>query len=91
MPGDADRRPGAPTPPRLFGEPGLLEAKLVEEARELGDAVTADDVVHEAADLMFFALAAAVRAGVSLHDIETELDRRALALTRRPGDAKPGT
>ena len=83
--------PGGSYSARLFGEPGLLEAKLVEEARELGDAVTADDVVHEAADLMFFALAAAVRAGVSLHDIETELDRRALALTRRPGDAKPGT
>ena len=53
--------------------------------------MTAGDVAHEAADLMFFALAAAVRAGVSLHDIETELDRRALALARRPGDAKRKT
>ncbi len=90
----AGRRQSAPEgsySARLFSEAGLLEAKLVEEARELGDAVTAGDVAHEAADLMFFALAAAVRAGVSLHDIETELDRRALALTRRPGDAKRKT
>ena len=86
----AGRRHAAPQgsySARLFAEAGLLEAKLVEEAGELGDAATAAEVAHEAADLIFFALAAAVRAGVSLHDIETELDRRRLRVTRRPGDA----
>ncbi len=76
---------------RLFGERGLLEAKLLEEARELAEASSAADAVHEAADLLFFTLAAAVRAGASLHDIERELERRALTLTRRPGDAKDAT
>lgn len=68
---------------RLFSEPAVLEAKLLEEARELAAAETRADVIHEAADVIFFALTAAVRAGVDLADIEGELDRRALAITRR--------
>ena len=68
---------------RLLREPALLEAKLLEEAGELAAAGTRADVVHEAADVIFFALVAAVRAGVDLADIEGELDRRALAVTRR--------
>lgn len=68
---------------RLFSEPALLEAKLLEEAGELAAAGTRADVIHEAADVIFFALTAAVRAGVALADIEDELDRRALAVTRR--------
>lgn len=68
---------------RLFSEPAVLEAKLLEEARELAAAGTRADVIHEAADVIFFALTAAVRAGVDLADIEGELDRRALAITRR--------
>ncbi len=68
---------------RLFSEPAVLEAKLLEEAGELAAAGTRADVMHEAADVIFFALVAAVRAGVDLADIEGELDRRALAVTRR--------
>ncbi|MDE0046232.1 MAG: phosphoribosyl-ATP diphosphatase [bacterium] len=68
---------------RLFSEPAVLEAKLLEEAAELAAAGTRAEVVHEAADVIFFALIAAVRAGVDLADIEGELDRRALAVTRR--------
>ncbi len=68
---------------RLLRDPAALEAKLLEEASELAKAGTPADVIHEAADVIFFALIAAVRAGVNLADIEGELDRRALAITRR--------
>ncbi|MDF1563696.1 MAG: phosphoribosyl-ATP diphosphatase [Deltaproteobacteria bacterium] len=73
---------------RLFEEAGLLEAKLREEAGELGEARGEAEVVHEAADLIYFALVAATRAGVGLEPIEAELDRRALKVSRRPGDRK---
>ena len=73
---------------RLFDDPGLLRAKLLEEADELAQARERDHVVHEAADVMYFTLAHMVRAGVQLADVEAELDRRALRVTRRPGGAK---
>lgn len=74
---------------RLLDDPALLEAKLLEEARELADARGPADVAWEAADLIYFALVAAARAGVPLSDIEAHLDRRALKVSRRRGDAKP--
>jgi phosphoribosyl-ATP pyrophosphohydrolase len=88
----ADRRRNSPAGSytgRLFGDADLLRAKLLEEAAELADASTPQDVIWETADLMYFALTAMVRAGVDLADVERELDRRARKLTRRPGDAKP--
>ena len=42
----------------------------------------------EAADVIYFTLATAVRAGVSLADIEKQLDGRSKKVTRRPGNAK---
>ncbi len=84
----ADAPPGSYTK-RLCDEPDLLRAKLVEEAEELAAAGTAEEVVHEAADVLYFALVAMARAGVELADVEAELDRRALKVTRRDGDAKP--
>lgn len=74
---------------RLFNDEGLLRSKLVEEANELLDAKEVDEVAWETADVIFFALVAAARAGVSLSAIEAELDRRSLGVTRRPGNAKP--
>jgi phosphoribosyl-ATP pyrophosphohydrolase/phosphoribosyl-AMP cyclohydrolase len=74
---------------RLLDDPKLLEAKLREEAGELA-AASGGEVVHEAADLIYFTLVAMARAGVGVEDIERELDRRALRITRRPGDAKEG-
>lgn len=74
---------------RLFNEPDLLGSKLTEEARELAGAGDRAEAAWEAADLIYFALVAARRHGASLRDIETELDRRALRITRRPGNAKP--
>ena len=68
---------------RLFADPGLLADKLMEEARELVDASERDDVVHEAADVLFFVMARLAAEGVTLDEVEAELDRRALAVTRR--------
>lgn len=75
---------------RLLGDPALLRAKLLEEAGELADAAP-DAAPAEAADLLYFALVALVRAGGELADVERELDRRARRISRRPGDAKPAT
>ncbi|MDX2115986.1 MAG: phosphoribosyl-ATP diphosphatase [Planctomycetota bacterium] len=76
---------------RLLREEGLLGAKLAEEARELAEALQrgdAGDIAHEAADLLYFALAGLAKAGVPLAEVERVLDRRALRVTRRGGDAK---
>jgi phosphoribosyl-ATP pyrophosphohydrolase len=74
---------------RLLSDPALLRAKLVEEAAELADAREPADVAWEAADVLYFTLAAMARAGVPLEAVEAELERRTLAVTRRKGDAKP--
>jgi phosphoribosyl-ATP pyrophosphohydrolase/phosphoribosyl-AMP cyclohydrolase/histidinol dehydrogenase len=73
---------------RLLDEPGLLGAKLREEAAELAEAAP-EQVAHEAADLIYFAAVAMSRAGVTLEQVERELDLRSLRVTRRSGDAKP--
>ena len=73
---------------RLMEEPGLLEAKLEEEAAELARARDAQEIIHEAADVIYFTLVAMARAGVTLEQVEAELHRRGLRLTRRPGNAK---
>jgi phosphoribosyl-ATP pyrophosphohydrolase/phosphoribosyl-AMP cyclohydrolase/histidinol dehydrogenase len=73
---------------RLFNDDTLLRNKLVEEAQELSEAVTKDHVTEELADVLYFALVRAVKAGVSIDDAVAELDRRARKVTRRPGDSK---
>lgn len=75
---------------RLLADPDLLAVKLIEEAGELARAGSPEAVAAEAADVLYFTLVAMTRAGVSLSAVEAELDRRALRVTRRPGDAKPG-
>jgi phosphoribosyl-ATP pyrophosphohydrolase len=74
---------------RLLDDPELLGKKLAEEAGELAAAHGAAAVAWEVADVIYFALVAMVRAGVPLSDVEAELERRARAVTRRAGDAKP--
>lgn len=71
---------------RLLADPLLLAAKLREEATELGapDA----EVVHETADLLYFAMVRLVGAGFDLGDVGQELDRRALVVSRRECRAK---
>lgn len=73
---------------RLFSDEKLLRAKIMEEAEELCDAKTPEDVAFEAADLIYFALTKAVSAGVSLADIEKSLDAKSLKVKRRTGNAK---
>ncbi|MFK7741584.1 MAG: phosphoribosyl-ATP diphosphatase [Planctomycetota bacterium] len=73
---------------KLLADPQWLRSKLCEEAGELSDAVQRDDVVQEAADVLYFASVALARAGASLDEVSAELDRRALRVQRRPGLAK---
>ncbi|OAA61567.1 histidine biosynthesis trifunctional protein [Cordyceps fumosorosea ARSEF 2679] len=73
---------------RLFSDEKLLRAKIMEEAEELCDAKTPQEVAFEAADLIYFALTKAVSAGVSLADVQANLDAKSLKVTRRPGNAK---
>ncbi|MFK7883614.1 MAG: phosphoribosyl-ATP diphosphatase [Phycisphaerales bacterium] len=75
---------------RLMTEDGLLDAKILEEAKELVLARSDQDTIHEAADLLFFTMAALRRAGLPFDSVERELDRRSHKVTRRPGNAKPG-
>jgi phosphoribosyl-AMP cyclohydrolase / phosphoribosyl-ATP pyrophosphohydrolase len=69
---------------KLLDDPDLLAAKLTEEAAELGAAQSNAEVIHEAADLLYFLLVRATAAGVALEDVARELDLREHRTTRRP-------
>jgi phosphoribosyl-ATP pyrophosphohydrolase/phosphoribosyl-AMP cyclohydrolase/histidinol dehydrogenase len=73
---------------RLFDDPELLRHKLMEEAQELSEASEPSHVAAEAADLIYFALVACTKAGVSLSDVEAHLNKRALKVRRRQGNSK---
>ncbi|KAG6008757.1 imidazoleglycerol-phosphate dehydratase [Claviceps maximensis] len=73
---------------RLFSDEKLLRAKIMEEAEELCDAKTPQEVAFEAADLIYFALTKAISSGATLADIEANLDAKSLKVSRRPGNAK---
>ena len=73
---------------RLLADPDWLASKLREEAGELVLAESREEVRHEAADLLYFALVRMTAAGVGLAEVEAELDRRELRVTRRAGEAK---
>lgn len=83
----ADAPPGSYTA-RLFNDSKLVQAKIMEEAEELCRATTKEDIAFEAADLLYFALTKCVAAGVSLEDVERNLDLKSLKVKRRKGDAK---
>ncbi|OBA23684.1 histidine biosynthesis trifunctional-protein [Metschnikowia bicuspidata var. bicuspidata NRRL YB-4993] len=77
---------------RLFDDEKLLIAKMKEELDELIDAglkQDKDEVAWEAADLLYFVMTYCVKNGVSLADVERNLDVKSLKVTRRKGDAKP--
>ncbi|MEZ4442806.1 MAG: phosphoribosyl-ATP diphosphatase [Polyangiaceae bacterium] len=74
---------------RLLDDPSLLAAKLREEAQELAEAEGREAVTWEAADVIYFALVAMARSGVTLEEVERELARRSRGVTRRGGDRKP--
>ena len=80
---------------KLIKDPALLASKLREETEELiqtldealpGDA---NEVVHEAADLLYFTLVAAASRGIGVDSIRQELARRHLRVRRRPMAVKP--
>jgi phosphoribosyl-ATP pyrophosphohydrolase/phosphoribosyl-AMP cyclohydrolase/histidinol dehydrogenase len=73
---------------RLFDDADLLRDKLVEEAQELSEAEGKQHVAEELADVLYFALAKATKAGVTIDDAVAELDKRARKVTRRQGDSK---
>jgi phosphoribosyl-ATP pyrophosphohydrolase len=73
---------------KLWHDPDLLAAKIREEANELSAAHSTDQVIEEAADLLYFLLVKTSASGVSVGQVETELDRREKRLTRRPMESK---
>jgi phosphoribosyl-AMP cyclohydrolase / phosphoribosyl-ATP pyrophosphohydrolase len=82
----AERKVAAPAgsyTARLLADPALLGAKLREEAGELADAEARAEVIHEAADVLYFTLATLARHDVDLAEVERALARRALKVTRR--------
>jgi phosphoribosyl-ATP pyrophosphohydrolase len=79
--------PGSGTS-KLLSDPELLAAKLLEEAGELGQASTSEAVIHETADLLYFALVRLLGAGARLEDVEAELRSRNGRVRRRPMSAK---
>ena len=73
----------------MFNDPQLLRAKILEEATELCDANTKEEIAFEAADVLYFTLTKCISAGVSLEDVERNLDAKSIKVKRRKGDAKP--
>ncbi|GHV72159.1 hypothetical protein AGMMS49928_28180 [Spirochaetia bacterium] len=55
---------------------GLVREKVMEEAEEVCTAKTHDEIVWEAADLLYFTTALMTRSGVSVTEVLDELDRR---------------
>ena len=68
---------------KLIQDPDMLRSKLLEEAAELAEAKTPEEVAWEAADVVYFAWVALARAGVSLDAVQSELERRTRLTTRR--------
>ena len=60
----------------------------MEEADELVRAQTRSEAIWEAADLLYFALVKLAKDGGTWTEVEALLKRRALAVSRRAGDAK---
>ena len=54
----------------------LVREKVLEESKELCEAKTRDEIIWEAADLLYFSTVLMTRAGVSVQEILDELDRR---------------
>ena len=75
----------------LLEDETLLAAKLREEVNELVQAKTRDEVTWEAADVLYFTLVRMVGAGVSLEDVERELERRSRVVRRRSAQDEGGS
>jgi phosphoribosyl-ATP pyrophosphohydrolase len=84
-----DEAPAGSYTRRLYEDPALLGKKIVEEAGELVRAQSRDEIIWEAADVIYFTMVRMAAAGITLADVEKELERRSLRVSRRGGDAKP--
>jgi phosphoribosyl-ATP pyrophosphohydrolase/phosphoribosyl-AMP cyclohydrolase/histidinol dehydrogenase len=73
---------------KLLSNETMLKAKILEEAKEVIEAKTKEEVIHETADLFYFTLVNAAKHGVTLHDIDVELNLRTRQVNRRQGVAK---
>jgi phosphoribosyl-ATP pyrophosphohydrolase len=68
---------------RLFADRAKLAEKIAEEAAELNAAASAEEVIWEAADLLYFTLVRLAAEGIDLADVERHLDRRERRVRRR--------
>ena len=74
---------------KLIDNPAILGSKIMEEASELVEATSTEEVCWETADELYFSMVRATAAGVSLAQVERELDRRAQKVTRRSDVESP--
>lgn len=72
----AEERPDGSYTVDLLDDPDRLDEKLLEEVAELVEADHGKDVRHEAADLLYFTLVKLTQQGLSLAEVEHELERR---------------
>ena len=68
---------------KLANDANMLETKLLEEATELSDANSPEEIAWEAADVLYFSLVKLVNSGVSLNEVYGELARRMNRVVRR--------
>ncbi len=74
---------------KLANDPAMLRIKLLEEAGELADATTNEQIAFEAADVLYFSLVKMLSAGVRLETIHQELARRMTRIVRRKNKLEP--
>lgn len=68
---------------KVLDSSALLSEKIREEAEELTKATTSEEIVWEAADVIYFTAVKLAKAGISIAEVEKHLDRRAQKVTRR--------
>ena len=61
----------------LLADPGLLRSKILEEALEVTEAVTPEELAWECADLLYFMTVRMQHAGVGIADVMAQLEARA--------------
>lgn len=73
---------------KLLADERLLNAKILEETSEFLQARTEEEIISEAADLLYFTFVKLAKNRVSLADIAREFDERSLKTIRRGGEQK---